>query len=41
MILFDVNILVSAHRGENAGHAFYLNWLSSCLEGSQTFLYCE
>jgi toxin-antitoxin system PIN domain toxin len=41
MILFDVNILVNAHRGENTGHAFYLRWLTGCLEARETFLYCE
>jgi toxin-antitoxin system PIN domain toxin len=39
--LFDVNVLVHAHRGENAGHAFYCRWLIACLECPETFLYCE
>jgi toxin-antitoxin system PIN domain toxin len=39
--LFDVNILISAHRPENPGHEFYLRWLGSLLEGDETYLYCE
>ncbi|MFA6108485.1 MAG: type II toxin-antitoxin system VapC family toxin [Candidatus Latescibacterota bacterium] len=41
MTLFDVNILVNAHRGENTGHAFYLRWLTGCLENQEAFLYSE
>ena len=41
MTLFDVSILINAHRAENAGHRFYHQWLTGCLEGPQTFLYCE
>lgn len=41
MILFDVNILVNAHRGENTGHACYLHWLTGCLAARDTFLYSE
>lgn len=41
MTLFDVNILINAHRGENAGHALYHQWLTACLEGPETFLFCE
>jgi uncharacterized protein len=39
--LFDVNILINAHRGENSGHAFYRRWLKDLLQGEETFLYCE
>jgi toxin-antitoxin system PIN domain toxin len=39
--IFDVNIMVNAHRGENVGHAFYHRWLTMCLQGPETFLYCE
>ena len=41
MRLFDVNILINAHRGENPGHTFYHLWLTNLLQGRETFLYCE
>ncbi len=41
MKFFDVNILINAHRGENAGHDVYRQWLTECLEAPSTFLYCE
>ncbi len=41
MKLFDVNILINAHRAENPGHAFYRRWLTDLLQGPDTFLYCE
>lgn len=41
MRLFDVNILIHAHRAENRGHEFYRTWLFELLGGDETFLYCE
>ena len=41
MKLFDVNILINAHRGENSGHAFYHQWLTDLLDSQETFYYCE
>lgn len=41
MKLFDVSILINAHRSENAGHPFYHAWLTACLEAAETFLYGE
>ena len=41
MRLFDVNILIHAHRAENHGHDFYRAWLLDLLAGRETFLYCE
>jgi hypothetical protein len=39
--LFDVNVLIHAHRRENAGHRFCRDWLIGVLGGRATFLYCE
>ncbi len=41
MRLFDVNVLVHAHRAENPDHDFYRGWLIELLTGRATFLYCE
>lgn len=41
MKLFDVNVLVHAHREENRGHDFYRAWLEDLLAGEEGFLYCE
>ncbi len=41
MKLFDVNILINAHRAENVGHAFYRQWLTDQLADRVTFLTCE
>lgn len=41
MKLFDMNILINAQREENAGQAHYHRWLTSVLEGEESFLYCE
>ena len=41
MRLCDVNILINAHRGESAEHAFYRRWLTRSLEARETFFYCE
>lgn len=37
MILFDVNILIYAHREDQAHHAFYRGRLESVLNGSPAF----
>lgn len=39
--LFDVNILIYAHRGESPGHEFYRSWLLDVLGSGDPFLYCE
>ena len=41
MKLFDVNVVINAHRAENTGHVFYLQWLTDLLQSQETFLYCE
>lgn len=41
MYLCDVNIYINPHREENAGHAFYRQWLTEQLEGREIFLYCD
>ncbi len=41
MKLFDVSILINAHRSENAGHPFCHAWLTACLEAAEIFLYGE
>lgn len=41
MRLFDVNILVHAHRAENPGHDFYRDWVIELLASNATFLYSE
>ena len=41
MRLFDVNVLVNAHRADNARHEFFRDWLVELLEGPASFLYTE
>jgi predicted nucleic acid-binding protein len=35
MILPDVNVLVHAHNGDSAVHAFARRWWDKCLAGSE------
>ena len=42
MFLMDVNILVYAHRGEDAvNHIAYRQWLESVIKGRGSFAYSE